>query len=71
MNVAGNKDYKGRQYGYCDCAYYSLFRQMVRAYYLLSNWQQSANGNTYGYTNYITQTQLTATVLWVKQHCNC
>lgn len=71
MNTAGNEYYQSLRYGYCDCSKIYLFRKMLRAYYLLSNWTQASNGSTTGYVNRITQTQLTATIMWVKTHCNC
>lgn len=71
IQSSGNEYYKGKVYGFKSCAYFPLMVKFIHAYYILTNWSQSANGNTTGYTNSITQTQLTATMLWSKKNCNC
>lgn len=71
IKKAGDTYYSGQIYGYQACGYFPLLVKFVHAYYILTTWNQSANGDTTGFYNKITQTQLTATIIWSKKNCSC
>lgn len=71
IKSSGDTYYSGKVFGYSTCAYFPLMVKFIHAYYVLTNWSQSPNGDTSGYTNSISQTQLTATMIWSKKNCNC
>lgn len=68
----GDAKYKDKRYGVeVPCEYPLMLKMYVMCYWTISKWSQSANGNPYGQTNYITQTQLTAAITWAKINCTC
>ena len=72
IKTVGDAIYKARRYGTeIPCEYPTLQRMYVMCYWTIAQWNQSAGGNTYGQTNNLTQTQLTAAITWAKINCIC
>lgn len=69
----GNEDYECLQFGFPSKVknYVTKSKMLRAAYELISSYNQSANGDPTNYTNCITPTELTATIMWVKQNLSC